>query len=169
MRDKPVKGDKLWRTAALILLCGLVYYFSYDHGRQEMERRMESISRQALEELELQRDEIVRLRKLLSECRDGGSDTPAVPPGSIERFTLRANQSRIVFDGRLVVTLLKVESADNKALVQLNFIDEERLVSEELMAGGAFRFKLEDRAWALVLGGLSMSSVSLNLMEIKNE
>ena len=168
MKNKPVKGDKLWRTAALILLCGLVYYFSYDHGRQEMAGRLESVRRQANEELENQRREILRLQALADECRNGAGEA-AASPGAIERIPLRVNQSRIIFGGRMVVTLLKVESLENKALVQINFMDEEKITAEEIMAGGAFRFTFDGRPWALVLSGLSMSSVSLNLMELKNE
>ena len=87
----------------------------------------------------------------------------------IEGIPLRVNQSRIVFDGRLVITLLKVENIEGKALVQLNNIVEENISSQEIMAGGAWRFDFDGRPWALVLSGLSMSSVSLNLMELKNE
>lgn len=167
MQKKTVKGERLWRTAALILLCGLVYYFSYDHGRQEVELRLDAVRRQAADDLELQRLEIMRLQKLLRECRGGPEEGTA--PAAIERISLRVNQSRIIFDGRLVLTLLKVESAENKAVVQLNFLEEEKLTAEEIMAGGAMRFDFEGRGWALVLSGLSMSSVNLNLMEMKNE
>ena len=169
MKDKPVKGEKFWRTGALILLCGLVYYFSYDHGRQEVEARIESVRREAAAEMEIQRQEILRLQKLTAECRNGGGENAAAPSGLIERIPLRVNQSRIVFDGRLVITLLKVENIEGKALVQLNNIVEEKISAQEIMAGGAWRFHFDGRPWALVLSGLSMSSVSLNLMELKNE
>jgi len=168
MKEKPIKGDKFWRSAALILLCGLVYFFSYDHGRKETERRVESIRSQASADLELQRQEILRLQNLLKECR-GGLAEEAPRAGSMERMTLRVNQSRIVFDGQLVLTLLRVEGAENRAVVQLNFLDEERVTAEEVMAGGAIRFELDGRNWALVLSGLSLSSVTLNLMELNTE
>lgn len=167
MQEKPIKGDKFWRTAALVLLCGLVYFFSYDHGRKEAERKVEAVRRQAAADLELQRQEIIRLQNLLKECRNDSEEGPRT--GAMERITLRVNQSRIFFEGRLVLTLLKVESAESRALVQLNFIDDERVTAEEIMAGGAIRFELDGRNWALVLSGLSLSSVNLNLMELNAE
>lgn len=166
--EKPVKGDKIWRGAALALLCGLVYYFSYDQGRQSATFRLEALRREAGAEAQVQRQEILRLRAALAEC--GRTAAPATGPEAppLDRIPLKTNQSRFLFGGRLVITLLKVESADSRASVQLNFIDEERLLAAELAAGGSLKFTLDGRSWAVVVSALSLSTATLNLVELKD-
>lgn len=164
MAEKPVKGDKIWRGTALVVLCGLVYYLSYDHGRQSVLPQMEKLRLEAVAAAEGQRREIARLTAALADC---GASAPVVETTPLDRISLKVNQSRILFNGQLVVTLLHVENTENKALIQLNFIEEERLVSEELAAGGTAKFTVEERNWALVLSALSLSTVNLNLVELK--
>jgi len=166
MAEKQVRGDKFWRSAALVVLCALVYYFSYDQGRQAAEMQLQTDIKQSIAELDNQRREIVRLQAALSECGRNAStgETP-----SLDRIPLRVNQSRILFGGRLVVTLLKVDSGENKARIQLNFIEQERLVAEDLMAGGSLRFTMNEQNWAMVVSALSISTANLNLVELKND
>ncbi len=164
MAEKPVKGDKIWRGAALVVLCGLVYYLSYDHGRQSVLPQLEKLRLEAVATAEAQRREILRLTAALADC---GEKAPASEAAPLDRVSLKVNQSRILFNGQLVVTLITVESTENKAVVQLNFINEERLVTEILAAGGSCKFTLEKRNWALVLSALSLSTANLNLVELK--
>lgn len=166
MADKQVRGDKIWRSAALAFLCLLVYYFSYDHGRQSMRPKLEAVEKQAIAELSLQRREIVRLQAALAEC---GRDAPADEPLPLNRFPLKINESKILFGGRLVVTLLEVDNPENKARIQLNFIEQERLLAKDLIAGGSLRFAMDGRSWAVVVSALSLSTANLNLVELKND
>ncbi len=168
--EKPVRGDKIWRSAALLLLCVLVYHFSYDQGRQSSAIRLEALRREAETEAQVQRREILRLRAALAEC-DRKKAAPAAAPETppLDRIPLKTNQSRILFGGRLVITLLAVESADNRASVQLNFIDEERLLAAELAAGGSLKFTLDGRPWAVVVSALGLSTATLNLVELKDQ
>jgi len=161
-KDKPVKGDRFWRSLALLVLCGLVFYFSYDLGRKSIQPRLDRLSREAGEELANQRREIFRLQSALAEC-----STQVMEQAPLDRIPLKVNQSKILFGGRLVVTLLKVESSNNLAVVLLNFIDESRLITQELVAGGSLRFTLDDRHWAVVVSALSLSTATLNLVELK--
>ncbi|MDR1043558.1 MAG: hypothetical protein LBP33_00345 [Candidatus Adiutrix sp.] len=166
LKEKDIKGDKIWRSAALIVLCGLVYFFSYDHGRQSLKpplERLEAYRQEASLELENQRREILRLQAALAECDVQNDLAP-----SLDRIPLKVNQSRILFGGRLVLTLLKVDSAESRAAVQLNFIEEERLVTRELAAGGSLRFALDGRDWAVVISALSLSTANLNLVELRD-
>lgn len=162
--NKEVRGDKIWRSLAIIVLCLLVYYFSYDQGRQSMVFSQKSFAKQAANELENQSREIMRLQAALSAC---GRTVPGEETPSVKRFPLRVNQSKIIFDGRLVVTLLELDHDDNKARIQLNFIEEERLAVENLVAGGSLRFSLDGHNWAVVASALSLSTATLNLVELK--
>lgn len=170
-------GDKIWRTVALLILCGLVYYFSYDQGRDAVRRDYNAVREEAGSELEAQRREITRLRSALAECvreAQPAAETsppppaPTAPPAQVERLVLRAGQSRIIFDGQLVVTLLQVAGTENRVLIQLNFLEEERLIAESLASGGSLKFSLDNRNWALVASSMSISSATLNLVELKN-
>ncbi|MDR0881092.1 MAG: hypothetical protein LBP55_00895 [Candidatus Adiutrix sp.] len=154
-----VRGDKLWRSAALIVLCGLVYYFSYDHGRQ-------SIRQEAVRETTNQRQEIFRLQSALLECTRLAAEAAGPPQNPLN---LRAGQSRIIFSGRLVVTLLQVENTARRARVQLNFIEAGRLISEELPLGGSLRFSLGGHDWTLVVVSLGLSTAELHLLERQND
>ncbi len=169
------KTDKIWRGAALIILCGLVYYFSYDHGREAMRQDYDSLREEAGRELESQKREIMRLAAALAACTREASQAsappapaPAAPPAQAERLVLRSGQSKIIFDGQLVVTLLQVAGTENRVLLQLNFLEEERLITESLAAGGSLKFTLDNRKWALVPSSMTISSATLNLIELKN-
>jgi hypothetical protein len=172
-----VNKANIWRTAALVILCGLVYYFSFDQGREAVRGDYDSLREDAARELEAQQQEITRLRRALNVCaRETAAPAAAppapaaspAPPAQVERLSLRAGQSKIVFDGQLVITLLQVAGTENRALVQLNFLEEERLVTENLAAGGSLKFSLDNREWALVASAMSVSSATLNLVEMKN-
>lgn len=166
MSEKAVRGEKFWRTAALIVLCGLVYYVSYDHGRQDTEHQLAQVRREAAENLELQRREILRLEGQLSACLKPGASSA---PMALDRIPLRINQSRLLFDNRVVLTLLAVDSAENTARVQLNFIEEGRLAAEDLAAGGSLKFSIDGRSLALVVSGLKSFEATLNIVELKEQ
>lgn len=176
---KRESGDKIWRGIALLILCGLVYYFSYDQGRDAMRGNYEALKAESTRELEAQSREIMRLTAALVGC---ARETPApaaapppppppaesAPPAAVERLTLRSGQSKILFDSQLVVTLLQVAGTENRALIQLNFLEEERLFTENLATGGSMKFTLDERSWALVATSMSGSSVVINLVELKS-
>lgn len=160
-----VKGDKFWRSLALICLCALVYYFSYDHGRKDMRREMEKLRQTAISAAEEQRGEILRLSQALEQCGNRENTTS----DDWERFPLKAGQSNIIFGGRLVVTVLKVENVENMASVQLNFIDEGRLETKDMGAGTSFDFTLGGENWTLVLSLMAQSSVNFTLIKKEPE
>ncbi len=146
-----------------MLLCGLVYFFSYDHGRRSISPQFENYKIEAAALLNDQRLEILNLHAALAGCQ--AQVTP--DSASADRLALRINQSRLLFNGRVVLTLLRVDSADSKALVQLNFIEEGCLVQEELQAGGSLRFTQDGSSWAVVVSSLALSSANFNLVELK--
>ncbi len=154
METKPVKGDKLWRGLALLVLCALVYYFSYDHGRQEVLPRLEA----ARSELRIQQQHILHLRNQLEECQ-GLRQLPTQ-----EAITLKTKQSRFLFGQRLVLTLLDV--TEDGARIQLNFIEAGELLTKTLAAGASFNFRLDQKEWALVAANLTFSTANFNLIMI---
>lgn len=163
MPEKEVKDDRWWRGAVLIVLCSLVYLLSYDQGRQSIRPSLEEARRVSAQETEARDLEIRRLEVALKECRERPEARDGVP----DRISLRVNQSRILFNGRLVISLLEVDRPENLAVLQFNFLKEEKLLLQKLAAGGSFRFSLDDRNWALVASSLSISSANLNLVELK--
>ncbi|MGL4208814.1 MAG: hypothetical protein ACRCTY_05450 [Candidatus Adiutrix sp.] len=161
-----VRGDKFWRTGALILLCALVYFFSYDHGRQSVEPKLRKLQREATNELENQKNELLRLREALNGCQLTAIE-PQTATEAHERFNLETGHSEIIFDGRLVIALLNVEPYENKATVQLNFIEHGHHVSEVLGAGGSITFQLDEGNWALVLRSIQENSITLSVVQIR--
>lgn len=164
MADKELRNDKIWRSVVLIILSSLIYLLSFYQGRQSLQPQMEDLRRERSLETEASDQEIRRLRAALADC---GERAPVRAAGPLDRIPLRVNQSRILFNGRLVVSLLEVNRPENQAALQINFIQEERLLISKLAAGGSFRFTLDDRNWALVVSSLSTSSANLNLVELK--
>jgi hypothetical protein len=84
------------------------------------------------------------------------------------RKALKANQSKTIFDGRLVLSVLALDSEAGRVLVQLNFVRENRQMTEELAVGGSLGFSLGGRDWAVVAAGLTLTTANLTLMEIKS-
>ncbi len=146
---------------ALIVLCALVYYFSYDNGRQDARAEAERAQRAAVALAEEQKREILRLENALAQC------APLAPGAQAadSRLPLRVGQSRLVFDNRLVLTLLEVRGTENMAKVQLNFINEEKIQTLNMGSGTSFKFSLGGRDWALLLSTLGQSSANFDIIE----
>ena len=84
-----------------------------------------------------------------------------------DEMSLRIDQSRILFEGQLVVTLLDLDLTRNRAILQMNFIDEVRILTGELEVGKSFKFPLGGGQWALTVDELSVSSAELSLVEFE--
>jgi hypothetical protein len=80
--------DRLWRLLALFVLCALVYYFSFDNGREASKARLERLAaeNESLRlRISLQREEIeglnLALRNLAAPARTTApAPAPASPP-----------------------------------------------------------------------------------------
>jgi hypothetical protein len=123
----------------------------------EQERRFREENSRLLEDL---RQMEARLARCLAP--------PAEAQTGVGRIALKANQSRTLFEGRLILSVLAIDSEAGRVMVQLNFVRENRQVAKELAAGGSLGFSLGDRDWAVVVAGLTLTTANLNLMEIKN-
>lgn len=156
-----------WRGILLVLLCASVYCVSFDHGRESQR----GLQRLRLEEQERRfqelAGELLLLKAQLANCQAAPAETGG--QAGLGRIALKANQSRTLFDGRLLLSVTALDSEAGRAQVQLNFVRENRQAGEELAVGGSIAFSLGGRDWAVVLTGLTLTTANLNLMEIKSE
>ena len=166
MDQARLNWSRWWRGMLLAVLCALVYYVSYDHGRESLKFRLKEQESRFQEEQDRLLLEIRRVRDQLSDClaAQGGAE----PAGAI-RVALRTNQSQTLFDNQLTLSVLDLDSEAGQVRVQLNFLLENRLVIGELAVGGSLRFSLGGRDWAVVVNGLTLTTANLNLMEIKSD
>ena len=166
----PVKGDKLWRTIAILILCGLVYYFSFDHGRASMAERVAAEQESARTKIESLVIDQARLTQDLKKCTEsldkvGGNSDGELGDG--DSFSLRTGHSRLLFQNKLLLTLLEVNNLENHLKIQINKIDEGLLSTEELGAGVSFQIKHQNQNWALVVTGMKMSQATFTLIAVK--
>ena len=162
-------GDKIIRIVALIGLCALVYYFSFEQGRSSQDDRSEHqrevlkakdrvIQSLALEIKQL-KDRLVELEQ--SGCPEAGAEAEAPGEG---RVTIRLNASRIMFDGALVLTCLDIDRTRRMARLQVNLVREDRLVTEGVGLGKSLKFSLQNKAYTLILEQLHSSFVLVKLL-----
>ena len=153
------------RGVLLVALCSLVYYVSFDHGRASQRPRLEEQERR-FQELA---GELRLLEARLANCQAQAAPAETAQTSSPDRIALKANQSRLILNDRLVISVLALDSEAGRALVQLNFVREDRQATEELAVGGSIAFSLGGRDWAVVLASLTLTTANLSLMEIKSD
>ncbi|MEW5724990.1 MAG: hypothetical protein AB1896_17900 [Thermodesulfobacteriota bacterium] len=163
--------DKLFRMIALIALCAMVYYFSFDQGRDSQRVKLAKMQ----ETLEAKERiiaklaaEVARLKKELagsgiSEGEDTSPDLAQAGPSL--RITVREGASRTLYDGRLILTCLSLDRPGKKALIQLNLLEEGRLIKEDLGLGLGLRFNLGGRTLVLVLEQLQANQMVAQIIE----
>jgi hypothetical protein len=157
--------SRWWRGGLLVALCALTYYISFDHGRESLRPRLEGQERRFLEERDRLAEEVRRLEAQLARCLSAPAEADRPGPG---RIALKVNQSKTIFDGRLILSVLALDSEAGRVRIQLNFVRENRQVTEDLAVGGSLGFSLGGRDWAVVAAGLTLTTANLNLLEIKN-
>jgi hypothetical protein len=90
--------DRIWRLLALFVLCGLVYYFSFDNGRRTAKARLDRYEAERVQmlnrieslnlQLRLQSEEISQLKAALKQEGGGapgasaGASSPQPPAGA---------------------------------------------------------------------------------------
>ena len=164
-----MRGERLLRMMALIALCAMVWYFSYDQGRMAMKPRVEGLQKaldgkeriiQGLSmEIRMLKEQMAEERRDNSNPDNGGEDVP-------DRLTIRQGASRILFDGRVLLTCLSIDRDEKKARLQINLVKDEKLMVEWVPLGQAMRYSLEGRAYAVVVEELHTSMVGLRIMTL---
>jgi hypothetical protein len=165
MSQARLSRDRWWRAVLLVALCALAYYISFDHGRESLRPRLDDQERRFLEERDRLTEELRQLSAQLARCLAAPAEADLADVG---RIALKVNQSKTIFDGRLVLSVLALDSEAGRVLVQLNFVRENRQLTEELAVGGSIGFSLGGRDWAVVAAGLTLTTANLTLMEIKS-
>jgi hypothetical protein len=194
--------DRLWRLAALFVLCGLVYYFSFDNGRQtakariaryEEERvRMQSEISSLREQLKLRSAEIKDLKDQATPP-DSPSDSsdlamatvgsveprrpdltiPVTPildpenqePESVTRLSLRSEESKLILDDQVRLSVLEIDSLDKVAQVRIQHLDTENRHTRTLEVGESIIVMRGSKRFILVLDQLKGSTALFILIE----
>ncbi|MEW6264735.1 MAG: hypothetical protein AB1641_16810 [Thermodesulfobacteriota bacterium] len=161
--------DKAFRIAALIGLCALVYYFSFDQGRQSQRERLAGLEQtlKAKERLaEGAAAEIKTLQEKLAKCRNELNPGSATGASEAEaaRFNLRRGASRSFLEGRLLVSCLEINPGAKLALMQLNLVKEDKLLTQPLRLGQNLNFTLGGASYALILEQIHPSMITASVV-----
>ena len=165
-----MRKDLVIRLIALIVLCGLVYYFSFEQGRSAVSSKMtrlETALKAKERVIEHQGVEITRLQKQLEACPEKAAETILSNEESLsdQRITIRQGASRIVFSGRLALTCLEIDRAKKAADLRINLVQEDRLIEETIGLGQGLRFTLDGQEYTLILDQLQSSFVSVQIFK----
>jgi len=166
-----VRKENIVRIAALIGLCALVYYFSFDQGRRNLEPKIKRLET-ALEAKERLNQslalEISRLKEELKKAQtlypSAASEAGWSAEEESDRITVRLRSSRILFDQRLVLTCLAIDRTAKQADLQINLIQEEKLIQEKVKLGQGLRFSLNGREFILILDEIHSSFVTTQII-----
>lgn len=168
-----MRGDRIFRIIALIVLCTLVYYFSYDQGRRAGKPKMERIQQNLAAKERVIQTLAVEVGRLKGELRrrEKRLEQPDQPSAALKRLkeatrvTIRLGASRILFDQRLVVACLDINRDKKQAALQLNFVREGRILPVLVKIGQSVHFDLNERKYAMILDDLRSNTVVLKIIE----
>ncbi|MDR2405423.1 MAG: hypothetical protein LBE27_03530 [Deltaproteobacteria bacterium] len=232
--------DRLWRLLALFILCGLVYYFSFDNGRQTAKARIARYEEERVrmaaqisslkEQLKLQSDEIKALKgqnapasATTAEAKtdassnaspDAGAVAPALSPESVSpeqapvasapnspeegdlamaaagsgaprgpdllipenappntdsiakdnldpqdlsRISMRSEESKLILDGQVRLSILEIDSLDKVAQVRVQHLDSDTRHTRTMEAGDSLIISRGDERYILLLDQLKGS------------
>jgi hypothetical protein len=161
-----------------MLLCALVWWFSYDHGRQTARTR---VARLEAENISL-REKVVLLERdleLLSRAQKEAESSqgpapqeglapgaqaelapaPAAPPkaGAAAddqargRLTVKLAENKGLFGGRVVLTMVELDSLDQEALVRAHYRDTGRRLAQLMAPGDIFELEVDGEPHQLYL------------------
>ena len=158
-----MRGQNAIRIVALIGLCALVYYFSFDNGRRAMEPQVQNLRAGLAAKdrvLETMAVEVKRLKEELSRCASGsGSPAPRADAAPAPRVKVPLNAARLLFDNRLALTCLEIDRDRKEARLLINLLTEERQRIETLGLGRSLNLSLNGQAFTLVLDQLHSSFI----------
>ncbi|MDR2443311.1 MAG: hypothetical protein LBE31_07315 [Deltaproteobacteria bacterium] len=149
------KFERPVRLMALMLLCVLVWYFSYDQGRQTSRTR---VARMEAENLSL-REKVTLLEeevKILRSQNKADAEKPKdqalqMPESSASRLTVKLSENKGAFGGLVVVTLVELDSLNQEALVRIHYRDTGRRVAQLMVPGDLMAVDIKGQAHQLYL------------------
>lgn len=169
-------GDRIIRFIAIIGLCTLVYYFSYDQGR----RAQRSHTEKAIQNLRAKEKvietlavEVSRLKNKVANLEDqlksGSSETaPSSETGQVaSRILIRLGATRTLLNQQLVVACLNVDRSKKQATLRLNYIHEKKIEQVSPRLGETIEIKLPGKTHILLLDEIRATSVILKLLTNK--
>jgi len=171
-----VRGEWLVRIIALIGLCALVYYFSFDQGRRSLQvkiARLESeiqskdrmIEALAME-VRRQKEKTARLEKQIQQS--GGTTTPAATPEKPQtRFLVRLGATRMLFEQRLAVALVDLDRFSKTATLKLNYIESRRTQTVKVQVGQSLPLSLDGASFTLLVEELQPNAVVLRVFPVR--
>ncbi|MDR1038991.1 MAG: hypothetical protein LBR80_02255 [Deltaproteobacteria bacterium] len=209
--------DRIWRLVALFALCGLIYYFSFDNGRQASKARIARMQGQ-IQRLEAENGSLVLQRTLLQKELDslkavaadrtaspaspagigapsdadglsGGEGLDPVPGGeapeaflgdaaaadggiagsaaasggpaaatggspSLARLSVRNEDSRLIIDGQVLLSVMDVDSLDRTATVRVQHLDAGKRVARTMEPGDSMIITRDGKDYRLLLDQL---------------
>lgn len=166
-------ADRLIRFSALIILCALVYYFSYDQGRRAVEPEKQKLEEsltakeRVLEALALEvgRLKIKTAALELELSKKNPRPNPEKPgPASAQRVVIRLGTARVMLNQRLVVACLEIDRSAKAALIQLNFIKENKIKKAVVRLGQNLAFELSGKKFMFVLDEIRATSITIRFI-----
>jgi hypothetical protein len=79
------------------------------------------------------------------------------------KLRLRTSESRILFGGRVVVTLVELDSAERESLVRVHYLESDRRESSLLRPGDSLVLKDSGQDYRLLLESVKGSQVALSI------
>ncbi|MDR1308618.1 MAG: hypothetical protein LBL95_01760, partial [Deltaproteobacteria bacterium] len=171
--------ERLVRVGALIALCALVWYFSYDHGRSDGRNRVLKLERENIslrEMLALAEADIRAVKESLAaaeaaRCQPPGPDGEAPPasggagdqaPGPAEaprpaddqargRLTLRTMENKAAFGGQAILSLVELNSIDLEVTLRIRDAVSGRREAHVMVPGDLVEFGLDGQNHTLYL------------------
>ncbi|MDR2141874.1 MAG: hypothetical protein LBR11_08825 [Deltaproteobacteria bacterium] len=169
-----VLGDRFWRLGAIFVLCFLVFYFSYDHGRASIRGRLERemAENQALRtqlallerEMELRPSPCVGGAEAASKAAAESAAESARPPGPV-KFTTRVGEDRAFFGGRLILTVVEVNNLDREVTARLHYKDSAHRETTLVQVGQALVVNIDGQRQRFFLDQLKGSLAYFSLYE----
>lgn len=158
-------GDRILRIIALILLCALVYYFSYDQGRQVQKSKLENFTKTLAAKDKTIESLALELRRCREASVQSSPDSSNKTSGQdLERVTLRPGSSRPILDLQVWVTCLEIDTEKQKAEIKLSWLNSEKTKMTALGLGEIVSLDLNGSSYYLVLSELRPSLITLQVL-----
>ena len=165
-----MRRDNIFRLIALIILCALVYYFSFDQGREAMKPKLARLERALIQKERTIEDLSLEIRRLKEKLEQGNpsdiEQEPAIAPtreGGL-KINVRLRASRILYDARLVITCLAADPSQRMTTLQINLVQEGRILTQSIGLGQAIKFRLNGQELTLIVEKIHSSYVSLQIV-----
>lgn len=162
-----MRGERIIRIIALLGLCALVYYFSFDQGQKYEQARNKKLKytlevrENFLEKMSMELgEEKAKVRSLKAKLA-AQPEVETVTEDK-ERVTLRVGTARIILTNKLVVALISMDRTKQSAYLRINFLRDDTDKTVELLLGQSLAIDLDGIKYKIILDQIIANSVSLS-------